>query len=125
MIATEFGETYTQFEKFSIWDVESMDAFFEGNEVLMEIFQNNFNMPLSEFNERRSEIEISNMDIMKGLLNQVGDKYFLIFTFHDDNHWELVKLQKQKLMNFGVDIENITDNHVYILTMDRRAGFDA
>ena len=82
-------------------------------------------MPLSEFNERRSEIEISNMDIMKGLLNQVGDKYFLIFTFHDDNHWELVKLQKQKVMNFGVDIENITDNHVYILMMDKRVGFDA
>ena len=119
MIATEFRETCKQYNNFAIWDVESMDAFFEGNSVLAEIFQNNYNMPVSEFNERRSEIEVSSMDIMKNLLEQVGDKHFLIFTFHDDNHWELVQLQKQRIINFGIDIENIADDHVFILMMDK------
>jgi len=96
-----------------------MDAFFEGNSVLSEIFQNNYNIPVSEFNDRRLEIEVSNMDIMKNLLEQIGDKHFLIFTYHDDNHWELVQLQKQRIMNFGVDIENIADDHVFILMMDK------
>ena len=119
MITTEFRETCKQYNNFAIWDVENMDAFFEGNSVLSEIFQNNYNIPVSEFNDRRLEIEVSNMDIMKNLLEQIGDKHFLIFTYHDDNHWELVQLQKQRIMNFGVDIENIADDHVFILMMDK------
>ena len=119
MIATEFRENCKQYNNFAVWDVESMDAFFEGNGILSEIFENSYNMPLSAFNERRSEIEVSDMDIMKSLLEQVNDKHFLIFTFHDDNHWELVQLQNQKIMNFGIDIEDIANDHVFILIMDK------
>ena len=123
MLVDNFKDNCVQYENFAVWDVENMDAFFRGNTVLAEIFKADFKFPVEEFNERRSEIEQTNMELMKHLLDQIGDKHFFIFTYHDDAHSELVQMQRQKIMNFGIDIETIIEDHVYILMMDRKAEF--
>lgn len=119
MIVNDFRETCSQYQNFEVWDVESIDAFFRSNSVLGEIFIAEYKIPLGEFHKRRSEITDTNMEIMKKLLDQVGDKHFFIFTYHDDNHSVLVQMQNQKIMNFGLDIEDIRKDHVFILVMDK------
>ncbi|MDP6908110.1 MAG: hypothetical protein QF371_01330 [Flavobacteriales bacterium] len=121
MLVKNFKENCSQYDNFMVWDVENMDAFFTGNAVLAEIFKAEYKMPVEEFNDRRSEISETNMDIMENLLELIGDKHFFIFTYHDDNHWEIVQLQVQKIMDFGLDIEAIEKDHVYILIMDKRS----
>ena len=122
MLALNFKDTCNQYENFAIWDVENMDAFFKGNATLTEILKKDHKMTLSEFHERRGEIERTNMQIMEEMLDQIGDKHFLNFTYHDDNHWELVQMQEQKVMNFGTDIEHVVEkDRVYILIMDKKA----
>ena len=121
MLVNEFRENCAVYQNFAIWDVENMGAFFEGNATLVEIFQKDFKMPIEEFNQRRLEVSKTDMEIMQQLLDQIGDKHFLIFTYHDDNHSELAQMQTQKIMNFGIDIENtIEKDHVYILMMDKK-----
>jgi len=121
MLVSNFKESCTDYQNFAVWEVENMDAFFAGNSTLADIFKNDFKMSVDEFEERRSEITQTNMEIMKNLLDQVGDKHFLIFTFHDDNHSELAQMQTQKIMSFGMDIEAIKEDHVYVLIMDKKS----
>jgi|GEM_PF-443455 len=121
MLVTDFSETCNQYEGFQVWEVESIDAFFKGNEVLATIFQDFYKMPLAEMAERRSEIPHSDLDIMKNLLTLVNDKSFFVFTHYDQNHLELVGMQKMKVMNFGMDIEQIKKDHVYVMIMDKRS----
>jgi hypothetical protein len=122
MLIINFKENCSQYENFAVWDVESMDAFFKGNAVILEVFESAYNMSVDEFEEERSEILKTDMQVMEDILDQIGDKHFFIFTFHGDNHWELVQMQTQKIMNFGLDIETIAKDHVFILTMDRKAS---
>ncbi len=121
MLVEDFRQNCTQYDKFQIWDIENMDAFFKGNQVLSEIFENDFKMPVEEFGEKRAEIEHSDMEIMKCLLDQIGDKHFFIFTLHNKEHMELVLMQKTKVMDFGMDIENIQEDHVYVVIMDKKS----
>ena len=122
MLALNFKDNCIQYQNFAIWDVENMDAFFKGNSTLTEILKKDYKMSLTDFHERRLEIELTNMQIMEEMLDQIGDKHFFIFTYHDDHHWELVQLQEQKTMNFGVDIEHVVEqDRVYILVMDKKA----
>lgn len=121
MIVKNFIENCTQYTGFEIWDVENMDAFLSGNDTLAEIFQNDYEFPVEEFNERRSEITENNMEIMESLLEQIGDKHFYIFTLHSENHLELIQMQEQNIMNFGIDIEGIKNDHVFIVIMDKKA----
>ena len=124
MLVGNFKDTAHQYDNFAVWDVENMNAFLNGNGALIEIFKKDFNMPVEEFDARRSEISKTNMEVMEHLLDQIGDKHFFIFTYHDDNHWQLVQMQVGKVMNFGIDIENaIAEDHVYILLMDKKAEF--
>lgn len=120
MLANEFNETCFQYENFMVWDIENMDAFFKGNEILTNIFEDCYKIPFKEYKERRSEIQETDLQMMQKLLNFVGDKYFYIFTLHDENHLELVKMQRSKVMNFGIDIESIKNSRVYVMIMDKK-----
>lgn len=124
MLVGNFQETAYQYDNFIVWDVENMNAFLNGNGAIVEAFKNDFKMSVEEFDARRSEIPKTNMEVMEHLLDQIGDKHFFIFTWHDDNHWQLVQMQTQKVMNFGIDIEHaIEKDHVYILLMDKKAEY--
>jgi len=120
MIVSDFGETYGQYQGFEVWEIESIDAFFKGNEILATIFQDFYKIPLDEFVERREEIPHSDFDIMENMLTLVGDKSFFLFTLHDENHLELISLQSRRIMNFGLDIGKIKNDHVYAMIMDKK-----
>ena len=120
MLVKNYRESCAQYENFEIWDIENMDSFLSGNGVIAEIFKNDHYMSAEEFNARRGEISKTNMEIMEGILDQIGDKHFYIFTLHSDNHMELIQLQEEKIMNFGIDIAEIKGDHVYIVVMDKK-----
>ncbi len=120
MIVSEFSETCVMYENFEIWEIDSIDSFFKGNEVLATIFKDTYEMPIEEFKTRRGEIEDTDFDIMGNLLRLVDDKSFFIFTLHDENHLELVKMQQMKIMNFGVDIKEVKGDCVYVVIMDKK-----
>ena len=122
MIVKNFKDTCAEYDNFQIWDVENMDAFLNGNGIFAEIFKTDYKMSIAEFNSRRDEISLSNMEIMESMLDQIGDKHFFVFTYHNDNHAELVWMQDQKVMNFGIDINNINQEHVYIVIMDKKSA---
>lgn len=122
MLVQDFREACFQYSNFEIWKVESMAAFFNGSEVLPLAFEQLFQMPLSEFQERRSEIARTDMEIMEHILDHIGDKHFLIFTYHSPNHGILVDLQDKGVMNFGLDINDVRQDCVYICIMDKAPG---
>lgn len=119
MIVHRFNENPSLYKNFEVWDVENMTAFFTGNLVIKEIFKKEYKMPVADFEKRRSEIEQTNLEIMTNILDHIGDKHFYIFTLHNPNHLELVKMQHSGIMNFGLNIEEILGDHVYILIMDK------
>ncbi len=119
MLVSEFSDTCKLYEGFQVWEIESIEAFFKGNEILATIFQDFYNIPMDEFSEKRKEIADSDFDIMTNLLDLVNDKSFFLFTLHDNNHLELVSMQKMNIMNFGMDIEKIKNDHVYAMIMDK------
>jgi len=120
MLANEFSETCFQYENFMVWDIENVDAFFKGNEVLKTIFEDCYKIPFKDYKERRTEIQETDLQMMTKLLNYVDDKHFFIFTIHDENHLELVKMQRSKIMDFGLNIEDVRKDHVYVMIMDKK-----
>jgi hypothetical protein len=120
MIVTEFSESCKLYEGFQVWEIESIDAFFKGNEVLGTIFHDFYKIPVDELVEKRNDIPDSDLDIMKNMLSLVGDKSFFIFTHYDENHLELVGMQRMNIMNFGMDIEKIKNDHVYVMIMNKK-----
>jgi hypothetical protein len=119
MIVQQFNENAIQYKDFQIWDVENMDAFFNGNGVIQEIFEKDYKTLVSNFDANRTDIADTNMEIMVKILDQIGDKHFMIFTLHDKNHLELVQMQRTNAMTFGINIEEISPDHVYIMIMDK------
>ena len=119
MIVTDFKSNCKSYKDFQVWEIESIETFFKGNEVLSTIFQDAYTFPIEEFAEKREEIPENDFEIMVKMLDLVGDKSFFLFTLHDDNHLELVGMQQMKIMNFGIDIENIKKDHVYAMIMDK------
>lgn len=120
MLVSEFSESCTQYENFQVWEIDSIDSFFKGNQVLAKIFNDLYSIPLEELHEKRKEIADSDLGIMMKLLKEVDDKSFFVFTLHDQNHMELVGMQRLKVMNFGIDIEKIRHDRVYVMIMDKK-----
>ncbi len=119
MIVKGFSQNCKDYENYAVWDIENMDSFFDGSDVLSEIFENDYKFPRAEYKARREEIADTDIEVMSKLLDQIGDKHFFIFTLHDDNHMELIRMQETGVMNFGMDIKNIHGDHVYIIMMDK------
>jgi hypothetical protein len=119
MLVQQFSENPFQYKGFEVWDVENMEAFFKGNGVLKEIFEKEYKILITDFEDKRHELPETNLGIIANILDQIGDKHFLIFTLHDPNHLELIQMQNTKVMNFGMDIQEIVPEHVYILIMDK------
>ncbi len=119
MLVKQFSENPFQYKNFEVWDVEDMNAFFNGNQVIKEIFEKEYKFSIEDFEEKRVDLPETNLGIIANILDQIGDKHFHVFTLYDANHLELVKMQQDKVMNFGLDIESIAQDHVYILLMDK------
>ena len=122
MLVNEFSSTCRLYEGFEVWEIENITNFLNGNGVLETIFQDYYNIPVKEIEEKRSDIADSDFDIITKLLSLVNDKSFFIFTLHDKNHLDLVGMQRMKVMNFGIDIEKIRDDCIYAIIMDKRSS---
>ncbi len=119
MIVKNFQTNCKLYKNFQIWDISGMDDFMSDNPVLNEIFLNDYKMTYVEAKADPTRIKDSNLKIMNDMLDQIGDKHFYIFTWHDDNHAEVVRMQELKVMNWGVDINAVEKDHVYIVMMDK------
>ncbi len=122
MLVNEFSETCQLYTDFQIWEIASINDFFKGNEILSTIFHDHYKIPIEELKDRRSEIADSDLEIITKLLSLVDDKSFFIFTLHDENHLELIKMQQLKIMNFGIDINTIKGYCVYVVIMDKKVN---
>ena len=120
MIVNTFSQSCSDYENFAIWDIENMRDFFDRSTVLNEIFEHDYKTTYPEYDKNRTETSDTNLEIMSKLLDQIGDKHFFIFTLHDENHLELVGLQQSKIMNFGMDIQEIKGDRVYVVMMDKK-----
>ncbi|TNE74571.1 hypothetical protein EP331_01355 [bacterium] len=122
MIAIDFTETCSTYENFEIWEVDSIESFFKGNQILETIFTDFYKISVEDLFENRIQVQETDYQIILKLLKEVSDKTFFVFTLHDKNHFELIGLQKMKVMNFGIDIEKIKHNHIYIMIMDKQSS---
>ena len=122
VILENFNEVCQRYENFEIWDIESMDAFFTGNEIINTIFEDEYKFSVKQFDEKRLDIADTNEEIIVKILDHVGDKHFFLFTLHNPNHLELVAMQNQKIMNFGIDIQDIQADHFYVVIMDKKGN---
>jgi len=122
MLVSEFSETCQLYKDFQVWEIENLDAFFDGNQILSTILLDHYKINIDELAERRSEIEETDLQIITTLLKMVDNKSFFIFTLHDENHLELVKMQQLKVMNFGTDINEIRPDRVYVMIMDKKSN---
>lgn len=120
MIVQDIKNTIFQYDNFEIWDIVNIDDFFKGNGVIREIFEKEYKIPIANFHARRAEIMESDGALMAAILDMVNDKYFYLFTKNDDNHNDLIYLQESGVMNFGLNIANISDDHVYVVIMDKQ-----
>ncbi|MCP4442575.1 MAG: hypothetical protein GY810_27015 [Aureispira sp.] len=119
MLVSKFSETYRLYSGFQIWEIKSMTDFFKGSEILPTIFKDIYNVSVEELEAKTVEVPDSNYNIINKLLGLVDNKSFFVFTLHDENHLDLVKMQAMKAMNFGVDIEQIKPDCVYAIIMDK------
>lgn len=119
MIVQRFSENPYQYEGFEIWVVKNMNEFFSGNGVIQEIFEKEYKIPISEFEHRRAELPETSLGLMTHILDQIGDKHFVVFTLNDENHQAFIAMQESKIMDFGVAIQNLEPDQVYILIMDK------
>lgn len=122
MIAIDFTETCSTYENFEIWEVDNIESFFKGNQILETIFTDFYKISVEDLFEDRIQVQETDYQIILKLLKEVSDKTFFIFTLHDKNHLELIGLQKMKVMNFGIDIEKIKHDHIYIMIMDKQSS---
>lgn len=119
MIVQRFSENPYQYEGFEIWVVKNMTEFFNGNGVIQEIFEKEYKIPISEFENRRAELPETSLGLMTHILDQIGDKHFVVFTLNDENHQAFIAMQESKIMDFGVAIQDLEPDQVYILIMDK------
>ncbi len=125
MLVEDFLNNCREYTNFQIMEVESMEAFFSLSDVMPQVFEHLYGMPLSSFVERRKEIPATEMKIMEKILDHIGDRYFFIFTWHSDHHAILVQLQDSGVMNFGMDINDIQKENVYICMMEKPGAANA
>lgn len=119
MIITDFSENYRMYEKMAIWEVTSLENFFNTHEMLGEIFEKEYGFSYAERNEPGKQLNDRDVTIISKLLDYFGDKYFFVFTYNDKHHNDLKELQDKKIINFGIDVHVINPNRIYVLEMDK------
>lgn len=119
MLVQDFKNTAYQFTNFEVWEISDLEDFFKGNQVLKEIFEKEYRIPLANLKTRRNEVPETDPGLMAAVLDMVADKYFFPFIFLDSSHQELIYMQEAGIMNFGMNIGNLDENKVYVIIMDK------
>lgn len=123
MLVNDFKIECVKYENFQVWDVENMEAFFNGNQIIPQIFKDTFKVTTDSFLKDKTQLPSSDLEIVERVLDQIGDKHFYIFTTGDKNHLELIGMQMSKIMDFGIDISKINETHLYVVIMDKKKAY--
>lgn len=122
MLVGKFREHASEYKNFEIWDVSGFEDFLNGNATIREIASKEFKITGAEKDNRTNKPVVKSIGLIRDILDLVNDKYFLVFEKNDEIHSELKAMQSMRSMNFGVDIGNIDETHVYIMIMDKTAN---
>ncbi len=119
MTISEFESKYLMYENMAIWEIKSLDHFFEDDETLQKIFEEEYKFPYSEFEKRKETFPDTPIMVVSRLLDYFGDKYFFVFENSNAHHEELKRLQDKKIINFGMDIYVLNPSRIYVLMLDK------
>lgn len=119
MIITDFDEKYFMYENMAIWEITSMEDFFNSHSMMKEIFSNEYGVPYSEETTKDINLLDAGFAIVEKLLDCFRDKHFIVFSMDDENHSILKGLQNKKVINFGMDIYVLNPNRIYVLETDK------
>jgi len=125
MTITDYDKKYKLFENMAIWEVKSLDHFFEDDELLMNIFKEEYGFPYSEMAKNSETFTDTPLMVVSKVLDYFGDKYFFVFENNNKHHHDLMKLQDNKIINFGIDIHVLNPSTVYVLMMDKTTNVAA
>lgn len=118
MVIKDFSEKYYLYENMSIWEVKTLDEFFKAHESMFEIFEDVYGFPFCS-RKKQGYFKDSDIRVVSKLLNRFSDIYFFIFSLNDKHHKDLIRLQKNNTINFGMDIEKLEPDSIYVLEMDK------
>ena len=119
MIARNFDEKYFLYENMAIWEVRSMDDFFDSHSMMRGIFESEYGFPFNPETAKGMDFLGAGFAIIEKLMDSFQDKQFFIFSSDDENHSVLKALQDKKKINFGMDIYVLTPGRIYVLEMDK------
>lgn len=119
MTITDYDKNYKMFANMAIWEVKSLDHFFEDDEMLSKIFEEEYGFPYAELDKHLDTFKDTPIMVVSKVLDYFGDKHFFVFENNNKHHNDLKKLQDDKIINFGIDIYIINPAHIYVLMMDK------
>jgi len=119
MTITDYDKNYKMFENMAIWEVKSLDHFFEDDAILTKIFEEEYKFPYAEFNDKKETFTDTPLMVVSKVLDYFGDKYFFVFENNNKHHNDLKTLQDKKIVNFGMDIHVLNPTRIYVLMMDK------
>lgn len=119
MIITDFNEKYYMYDNMAIWEIKSMDDFFESHNMMREIFKKEYGVTYSEETVKAISLLDEGFAIVEKLLDCFNDKHFVVFSMDDENHKILKELQDKKAISFGMDIYVLNPSRVYVLETDK------
>lgn len=109
----------------SIWTVSTEEEFIKMHENLAEAFKQEYKFDYNERNNPYNKFNDSSKTVINKLLDYFNDKCFFVFEQNDENHLQLIMLQEKKIINFGIDINSIEPNKIYVLEMDKTTDLAA
>lgn len=119
MTVTDFDKNYRLFENMAIWEIQDLDHFFEGEEPMLNIFKDEYGFEYSELANHKDTFTDTPFMVVSRVLDYFGDKHFFVFENDNKHHHDLMKLQDQKIIQFGMDIHVLNPSRIYVLMMDK------
>ena len=119
MTVTDFDKNYRLFENMAIWEIQDLDHFFEGEEPMLNIFKDEYGFEYSGLPNHKDTFTDTPFMVVSRVLDYFGDKHFFVFENNNKHHHDLMKLQDQKIIQFGMDIHVLNPNRIYVLMMDK------
>ena len=119
MTITDFDKNYRMFENMAVWEIKSLDHFFEDDEMLKKIFKEEYGFDYSEIDNKKESFSDTPLMVVSKVLDYFGDKYFFVFEYGNKHHNDLKLLQDKKIINFGIDIYVVNPKHIFVLMMDK------
>lgn len=118
MTITDFDKNYLTFENMAIWEIKSLDHFFEDDEMLQKIFKEEYGFDYYDL-QNHADFKDTPLMVVSKVLDYFGDKHFFVFENNNKHHNDLKKMQDQKIINFGMDIHVVHPERIYALMMDK------